>query len=267
MPKNNNILELFAYGILALIPLVAAVVIYLIVVKAYATQKEEMIRELSAIEDYDKDAALREVSKELDIPYPVLEPAMTPEQIEKTVKEEAKKEAEKVYADEAFNEKKWKIISENSEVKKGDKVSVSLNTAKGKLEGVFKGFDGVYVNIDDMNYRIDDIADEQRHLFDPAVADKIINEKLSSLKDRFHKMKKEFAAQKCEELRMQYYPKNGYRKDGSDGWRPLKEIFDSAMAAKEREYARARKMKIHDIMMRHRLFGIFEIEVPAELKK
>lgn len=233
--------------------------------RAEAVQIKKISEELSALPDFSPS----ETAAEKDWVYPPQKPSKSLEEIIKTINDEIDHEVKKFFPKKDLMREKAEIIKKYRPVREGENIEIQLNYGKGKIRGIFRGREGLTIKIDDRKFKIMDVLEDYRFLFDQPLAEKLASEKCAEF-DRIWSIKvDDFKRKKEKELVNKYYPAEGYVKISEGQWKHQSEIIEEYIEKKKKEFISKRAEQEREIFAKNKIWGIFAInsEKISNLKK
>ncbi len=252
--------DFFAILLIVVMPLAGIGGAVYFVMSAYSHQRSLIVKEISEIPPFDAEIAGRSLADEMKLPYPVQAPEKIKEDLAKEIDDAVSAMLQKNFNPKDLGAKKMEIFKKYSEAKPGDTVVILAKNVKGEFSGKFYGFDGHLVKIGNMKFRVDDILEDYRYLFDAELADRISREKIAEFESSIQAAKKSAVETLRISLESDIYPKAGYLKPEYAEWISSKDFFDLKLKDEEEKHARERLEKVKEIEGRHKLFGLFRVQ-------
>jgi len=262
---KKNAADIFLMLFMIAIPIVVLGAVTLYVIESYNGQKALMLKELSELGEFDPVQAEKTAAEKLGVSLPVAPSSKKPDEINKEIEKKIAELVREQFQTRPYSDKIIEITKKFNPVKKGDKVEFLLNRPNSpSIKGTFEGTEGVFVIVDETKYRVSDIMDEFRYLFDADIADKISRDKVYEFEKDYKEKKKKFADGNKIKIENELYTKYGYLKT-DDGWTHAETLIKSAVDAGKKSFSAEKDQKKRQIYEKHRLFGIFAVSIDKEM--
>ena len=258
---KNKVYGIIAVLIIAGIPLALIASGAYLVYKTHGKEKRSIIEEIANIEPFSLQEAEKDVADEMGLTIPVNPPSRSIKDIKKEISSKATEVSKEKFNPKVIAEKKMELVKKYDNAKVGDKVEFMLSITGKKISGNYYGFDGVFVKVESDKFRINDIDEDYRYLFDKVLSGKITNAKMNEFSKNFNDSREAFRQETVLKLENELCPQAGYLKVQTGEWVSIKDVFLGKVEKMKKKYDDDRVKKIQDIFMRHRLFGIMRINV------
>ena len=230
----------------------------------YKAKQETIKKAIAELPKFDEVAVSKEIAKEHGFPFPVPEPSMTDELILQQAKKETEELLNKKYSVSEFNKEQSKILKKYRVAKNGDQVSFILNTTGETITGVFKGafkdYKGRYIKVGIHEYRLPDIMEDYRYLFDSAIASQTASNMLRALKNDFKLARHKFQEKTFREIKERLYKTSGYSKLGNK-WISNREFLQNELEKRLKAYQKKIDIATKKIYEENKLFGVIDVNI------
>ena len=235
--------------------------------KHYEALQRQIRREFEALPKFDDREAATHAAAELGTSYPVPPPTASVEKIKSAIEVGAKRAAEEKYPSAKLAKAISRIAAKYKTAKPGDQVSVFLMTTgrnvTGRFNGSFSDYRGRWVRIDLNQYRLLDIVEDQRYIFDAALASRLASFEISKTKNEFHKKKLEYFKTRQSALEKELYKQAGYA-NVSGKWRPIGKVVADKVNEARDKYRRRIERKKEEILAGNKFLGVFQMTPPEQ---
>ena len=188
---KKNAADIFLTLFMIAIPLVVLGAATLYVFKSYESQKALILKEFRELGEFDAVQAEKTAAEKLGVSLPIVPASEKPEEINKEIEKKLAELVREQFQTRQYSDKILEITKKFAPVKKGVKVEFLLNRPNNSsIKGTFEGTEGVFVIVDEKKYRVSDIMDEFRYLFDADIADKISRDKVYEFEKDYKEKKK-----------------------------------------------------------------------------
>ena len=241
----------------------------LFVYKSYNGLKIKIKKEISEIEPFNSETVSVEIAKEMGVTLPIKKSPLPKATIKSDIKKELNKRAKESVSLSLLSLEIQSIIKKYSLAKVGEKVSFMLNTTGKRISGTYKGiftdWKGKLIQVDYNKYRIYDIGEESRYMFNPVLAQKRASEEVEIARVEFKSKKKDVIKAIVEEVTKRHFEKGGYAmRDGK--WQENIIVFNELLKEAEEKCEKEKERKIKNIYEDNKLFGIIPIELDKYIK-
>ncbi len=245
---------------LALLITIAAIVAAAYVVlhlysRAENVQARLISEELSSLKDFSETAAAAEKGWS----YPPVPPSRTVEQINKYINDSIDEQVKTLFPKKDITLAKTDIIRKYRPAREGERIEFQLNHSNDKIQGVFRGREGLSIKIDDRRIKIIDVLDEHRYLFDQPLAEKMARDKCGELDGEWQAKVDEFKDRTEKDLVEKVFPAEGYVKISQGLWRHQSDLVKEYVERRRKEFSAERLKAEDDIFARHKVFGLFGV--------
>lgn len=236
---------------------------------SYNGLKQKIEKDISEIEPFNSESVSVEIAKEMGVQWPIKKIPLPKKTIKSDIKKELNKRAKESVSLSLLSLEIQSIIKKYSLAKVGEKVSFMLNTTGKRISGTYKGiftdWKGKLIQVDYNKYRIYDISEESRYMFNPVLAQQRASEEVEIARVEFKSKKKEVIKVIVEEVTKHHFEKGGYAmRDGK--WQENIIVFNELLKEAEEKYEKDKKRKIKVIYEENQLFGLIPIEFDQYIK-
>lgn len=237
--------------------------------KSYHGLQQKIKEYISKIEPFNSESVSAEIAKEMGLTLPIKTTPLPKTTIKADIKKELNDTAKKSVSLSLLSLEIQSIIKKYSLAKVGEKVSFMLNTTGKRISGTYKGtftdWKGKLIQVDYNKYRIYDIGEESRYMFNPVLAQKRASEEVEIARVEFKKKKKGVIEVIVAEVTKRHFEKGGYAmRDGK--WQENIIVFNQLLEEAEEKYEKEKEKKIKVIYVDNKLFGIIPIELDQYIK-
>jgi len=262
--------------LMVVVPLAVIAAGIWLVFKAYRNEQRLLDGELRALPAFNsvavREQAAQTAAARLGIRLPPPPVTATPDAIRRKIAGQLQAVSRKYFPPKALTDAVVAVSRKYTPVKPGQQVSVQTRTDRATITGKFKGRTtsdhSVFIQIDQHKIRLADVVEEYHYLFDAALAERLAAKEVAKAKDAFMNRRKALLQKLDNALSDKYFRAAGYLPEAG-GWRPARDLHaaltDQLYREEEQRFARNRTDEINQILSRHKLFGMRQVQPTVPL--